>query len=71
MAEELTLEDYRQALHERENIRAAWLALQPEADAAITLASPGPAPAIDFLADAGEPGYAYKTGSPAFNSATS
>jgi len=71
MAEDITLEDYRQALHERENIREAFRALQAEADALLTLSSPGPAPAVDFLADAGEPAYAFKTGSPAFNAATS
>jgi len=67
----LTLADYREALHKRENIRAAWRALQPEADAMVTLSSPGPAPALDFLADAGESAYAFKTGSPSFNAATS
>jgi len=71
MAEDLTLEDYRQALHTRENIRSAWQALQPYADAFVTLSSPGPAPALDFLADAGESAYAFKTGSPSFNAATS
>lgn len=71
MAEDITLEDYRQALHERENIRAAFRALQTEGDAALTLSSPGPAPPVDFLADSGEPAYAFKTGSPSFNAATS
>ncbi len=71
MAEDITLEDYRQALHTREYIRSAWRALEPEADAMITLSSPGPAPALDFLADAGESAYAFKTGSPSFNAATS
>lgn len=71
MAEDITLNDYRQALHDRENIRAAWRALQPEADAMLTLSSPGPAPARDFQADAGESAYAFQTGSPAFNAATS
>lgn len=71
MAEDITLNDYRQALHDRDNIRAAWRALQPEADAMLTLSSPGPAPASDFLADAGESAYSFKTGSPAFNAATS
>ncbi|MFK7966027.1 MAG: amidase [Burkholderiaceae bacterium] len=71
MAENLTLDDYRQALHTREDIRTAWRALQPHADAMLTLSSPGPAPALDFLAEAGEPAYAFKTGSPSFNAATS
>lgn len=71
LAEELSLDDYRQALHTRDNIRSAWQALQPHADAMVTLSSPGPAPALDFLANAGESAYAFKTGSPSFNAATS
>ena len=70
-AEQLTLDDYRKALHRREQIRSDFAALQPLADAIITLASPGPAPPLDFLAESGEPDYAFKTGSPAFNAATS
>lgn len=71
MAEDITLEDYRQALHTRENIRTAWRALEPEADALLSLSSPGPAPALDYLASAGESAYAFKTGSPSFNAFTS
>ena len=70
-AEQLTLDDYRKALHRREQIRSDFAALQPLADAIITLASPGPAPPLDYLAESGEPDYAFKTGSPAFNAATS
>lgn len=71
MAEDLTLDDYRQALAQRETIRAAWTRLRPLCDALLTLSSPGPAPALDFLADAGESAYSFKTGSPSFNAATS
>lgn len=71
MAEALTPDDYRQALQQRWAMRDAWRALRPLADAMITLSSPGPAPPLDFLADAGEPAYAFKTGSPSFNAATS
>ncbi len=71
MAEDLTLDDYRQALAQRETIRAAWGRLRPLCDAMLTLSSPGPAPALDYLADAGESAYAFKTGSPSFNAATS
>ena len=70
-AEQLTLDDYRKALHRREQIRSDFAALQPLADAIITLASPGPAPPLGYLAESGEPDYAFKTGSPAFNAATS
>jgi len=70
-AEQLTLDDYRQALHRREQIRSDFEALQPLGDALITLASPGPAPPLGYLAESGEPDYAFKTGSPAFNAATS
>jgi len=71
MAEDLNLDDYRQALHQRDQIRAAWVALRPICDAMLALSSPGPAPALDFLADAGESAYTFKTGSPSFNAATS
>jgi Asp-tRNA(Asn)/Glu-tRNA(Gln) amidotransferase A subunit family amidase len=40
-------------------------------DALLTLSSVGVAPQMDFLADSGEPEFAYKTGDPAFNAATS
>ena len=70
-AEQLTLDDYRQALHRREQIRSDFATLQPLGDALITLASPGPAPPLGYLAESGEPDYAFKTGSPAFNAATS
>jgi len=70
-AEQLTLDDYRQALHRREQIRSDFAALQPLGDALITLASPGPAPPLGYLAESGEPDYAFRTGSPAFNAATS
>ena len=45
--------------------------IAPLADAMITLSCVGPAPPLDHLADSGEPGYAFKTGDPAFNAATS
>lgn len=71
MAEELTPEDYRQALQRREQMRSALAAIRPLADALITLSSPGPAPQLGYLAASGESAYAFKTGSPSFNAATS
>jgi len=37
----------------------------------ITLSSSGPAPSLSQLVDSGEPEFAYKTGNPSFNAATS
>ena len=70
-AEQLTPQDYRDALQQRETMRQSLRALAPLADAMITLSCVGPAPPLDHLADSGEPGYAFKTGDPAFNAATS
>ena len=44
-AEAMTLDDYRRALKERAERRAAYQALVGEFDACITLAAPGAAPA--------------------------
>ena len=71
MAENMTMEDYRTALASRAHMRQALAQVAPTADAFITLASVGPAPDVDFKADSGEPEYAYLTGNPAFNAATS
>ena len=71
MAEKLTLEDYRMALATRAHMRQALTEVAPTTDAFITLASVGPAPDIDFHADSGEAEYAFLTGDPAFNAATS
>jgi len=71
MAEDLTPQDYREALRAREQMRADLELLRPLADALITLSSPGPAPALGESASSGEPGYSFTTGSPAFNAATS
>ena len=71
MAEEISLEDYRHALRHREHMRQDMQALAPLADGLITLACPGPAPALDTPASSGESSYVFKTGSPAFNAATS
>ena len=71
MAENMTMEDYRTALASRAHMRQALAQVAPTADAFITLACVGPAPDVDFKADSGEPEYAYLTGDPAFNAATS
>ncbi len=71
LAEALTPADYRDALRHREQMRADFAAIAPLADAAITLACPGPAPALDAPASSGEDSYVFKTGSPSFNAATS
>ena len=71
MAEAITLDDYRKALERREQMRASLTALKGLASAMITLSSPGPAPELGALTPSGESGYAFKTGSPAFNAATS
>ena len=71
MAEKLTLEDYRMALATRAHMRQALAEVTPTTDAFITLASVGSAPQIDYQADSGEAEYAYLTGDPAFNAATS
>lgn len=42
--EALTPDDYRRLLLRRENLRAAWRALAPLADAFLTFSCPGPAP---------------------------
>ncbi|MEC7516203.1 MAG: amidase, partial [Pseudomonadota bacterium] len=52
-------------------MRQALAQVAPTADAFITLTCVGPAPDVDFKADSGEPEYAYLTGDPAFNAATS
>ena len=44
MAEAMTLDDYRMALLARENAQRLHATMAPLADAAITLACPGPAP---------------------------
>ena len=71
MAEAITLDDYRKALEKRERMRASLAALKGLASAMITLSAPGPAPELGALTPSGESGYAFKTGSPAFNAATS
>ena len=71
MAEGLGPDDYRLALEQRALMRTALEALRPLADALLTLSSPGPAPARDFVADSGESSYGFVTGSPVFNAATS
>jgi len=71
MAEEITLGDYRKALEKRERMRASFATLKDLASAMITLSAPGPAPELGALTPSGESGYAFKTGSPAFNAATS
>ena len=71
MAESLTLDDYRLALSERQQMRQSIAGIAAFGDALISLSSVGIAPAMDFLADSGEPEFAYKTGDPSFNAATS
>jgi Asp-tRNA(Asn)/Glu-tRNA(Gln) amidotransferase A subunit family amidase len=71
LAEELSQQDYRDALHQREEMRAALRKLSPLADAMATLSCVGPAPAMNHLANSGEAGYAFKTGDPAFTAWTS
>ncbi len=71
LAECMTPQDYREALQKRDEIRNALLALGPLADGLITLSSSGPAPSLSQLVDSGEPEFAYKTGNPSFNAATS
>tara|TARA_B100000959_G_C14897549_1_gene589418 strand:- start:161 stop:1225 length:1065 start_codon:yes stop_codon:yes gene_type:complete len=71
MAEAITLDDYRKALERREQMRDSLATLKGLASAMITLSSPGPAPELGALTPSGESGYAFKTGSPAFNAATS
>ncbi|MCB1741871.1 MAG: hypothetical protein KDK91_15965 [Gammaproteobacteria bacterium] len=71
MAEAMTLDDYRQALQRRGEMRARLEALRPLADGLITLSCVGPAPPLDASVDSGEAAYAFKTGSPAFTAFTS
>ena len=71
MAENLTMDDYRLALSERQQMRQSMAGIAAFGDALLTLSSVGVAPQMDFLADSGEPEFAYKTGDPAFNAATS
>ena len=71
MAEELGLDDYREALQQRAAMRADLEAVRPLADALFTLSSPGPAPPLDFVSGSGENSYGFVTGSPSFNAATS
>ena len=52
-AEEMTLDDYRALLAEREAIRAEYARLAADCDAAVTLSAPGPAPV--GLASTGNP----------------
>ena len=70
MAESLTPDDYRDALAERDAMRAAMTALSSVADGFVTLASPGPAPRLGEVTG-GESSYGFVTGDPAFNAATS
>jgi len=71
MAEALRPDDYRDALHQRAALRADMAALRQVADAAITLSSPGPAPALGQPAPSGEASYSFLTGSPASTAHTS
>ena len=71
LAEEMSLQDYRESLQKRDEMRKALQALSPLAEGLITLSSPGPAPSLGHLVDSGEPEFAYKTGNPSFNAATS
>ena len=70
MAECLAPDDYRDALAERDAMRAAMTALSSVADGFVTLASPGPAPRLGEVTG-GESSYGFVTGDPAFNAATS
>ncbi|MEM7250647.1 MAG: amidase [Pseudomonadota bacterium] len=71
-ADELTLDDYREALRQRDQMRSELTAIAPLADGMITLAATGPAPALDHIAvNPDALGTVFKTGSPTFNSATS
>ena len=71
MAEELTPDDYREALRHREQMRRDFEALSPLADGLITLSCPGPAPLLGTPVSSGEAAYSFTTGSPGFNAATS
>lgn len=71
MAESMTADVYRDALHRREEMRARHTTLAPLADAMITLSSTGPAPPMGTNVAGGEPGITHTTGLPAFNAATS
>ena len=71
MAENMSPQDYCDALMKRDEMRSGLASVSPLADAMITLSSAGPAPPRDHLAESGEAQYAFKTGNPAFNAATS
>jgi len=60
----LTLEEYREALEQRETFRQIYAGLAASHDATISLASPGIAPLID---DPSRPPNAMPTGNAAFN----
>ena len=70
MAESMTLNDYREALEQRELMRTSLGSLKDLASAMITLSAPGPAPPLGELTPSGESAYTFKTGSPAFNAVT-
>jgi Asp-tRNA(Asn)/Glu-tRNA(Gln) amidotransferase A subunit family amidase len=71
MAEALTPDDYRDALHRRAALRADMAALSHVGDAAVALSSPGPAPVLGQEVPSGESAYGFLTGSPACTAHTS
>lgn len=71
LAEQLTLDDYREALQQREQMRTDLAAVAPLADAMLTLSASGPAPSMDAIATTSEPAVQFKTGSPSFTAMTS
>lgn len=71
MADEMTSEDYRARLEERETMRRCLAALAPSVDGLITLACPGPAPTLDQSSQQVDSGISHTTGLPVFNGFTS
>jgi len=69
LARSMTLDDYRLALHRREEARRAFAAVGPLADGLISLSSVGPAPPMGNGAK--DSGITHTTGLPAYNAATS
>jgi Asp-tRNA(Asn)/Glu-tRNA(Gln) amidotransferase A subunit family amidase len=69
LARAMSIDDYRLAMHRRDEAQRAFAALTPLADGLISLSSVGPAPLMDNkLKDSG---VTHTTGLPSFNACTS
>ena len=66
MAEAMSPDDYRAALHQRASVQLCHAALAPLADAIISLSCPGPAPLLTEDKP-GQPPAPFATGDPIFN----